>query len=215
MNKTTVKDSAKFFQKLIWKDDKKEGCSEFIYRLDSSIYFEAHYSNYDSSDFVGVSRYYFKNNQVWSENHYDANGKILKYRQYYKNGNIKRIDNYENDKFISGILKSQDGKLLPYEAREVMPEFIGGEKKLYEYLAAKIKYPKKDRRKGISGEVLVEFIVCKDGSVCEFKIKQSVSKNIDKSVLDALKDMPKWKPAKNDGEPVRVQYTLPVGFYLD
>ena len=95
-----------------------------------------------------------------------------------------------------------------------MPEFPGGEQALMDFLRQEIKYPKTAARFGVQGQVVVMFVVNKDGSIGEIKIDKSVDKELDEEALRVVKKLPKFKPAYADGEPVAVWYTLPVTFKL-
>jgi TonB family protein len=101
-----------------------------------------------------------------------------------------------------------------FSAVEHVPEFQGGQKGLMIFLTENIKYPKDARENGIQGRVLVKFIVCTDGSLCDAEVVRSVSPSIDTEVLRVVKSMPNWKPGVQNGQPVRVFYTLPVSFKL-
>lgn len=61
---------------------------------------------------------------------------------------------------------------------------------------------------------LVSFIIEKDGSVSEVEVVRSVDPSLDMEATRLIESMPTWKPGKQKGEPVRVRYTLPVGFKL-
>lgn len=97
---------------------------------------------------------------------------------------------------------------------ETSPEFPGGKLALTKYLSANIRYPESARQNNIEGKAVVRFVVCKDGSLCEGTIVKSVDSSIDKEVLRVVTAMPKWKPGTQNGEAVRVFYTLPVTFNL-
>lgn len=58
------------------------------------------------------------------------------------------------------------------------------------------------------------FVVNKDGSTSDFKVLWSANKYLDKEALRVLSNMPKWKPGKQKGVPVRVKYTVPINFKL-
>ncbi len=66
----------------------------------------------------------------------------------------------------------------------------------------------------VSGLFLSKRIVNKDGSTTDFRIIRSVDKYLDKEALRVLNGMPKWKPGKQKGVPVRVRYTVPINFKL-
>jgi TonB family protein len=97
---------------------------------------------------------------------------------------------------------------------EQMPEFIGGEKKLFEYIAANVTYPDSAKEKGIEGRVYVQFIVDKTGDVKNPKILRGIGGGCDEEVLRMVNNMPDWLPGKDDGKPVDVLFTLPVNFNI-
>ena len=98
---------------------------------------------------------------------------------------------------------------------EEMPEFPGGTEKFMEYLSSNIKYPEEAKEKGISGRVFIQFVIEKDGSVTNVKVMKGIGALCDDEAVRVVKSMPKWKPGKQKGKPVRVNYILPVSFKLD
>lgn len=96
---------------------------------------------------------------------------------------------------------------------EEMPSFPGGEEKLFEYLS-KIKYPSIARENGISGRVYVTFVVDKDGKIKDAKILRGIGGGCDEEALRVVRSMPDWKPGRQNGRSVSVQYNLPVNFNL-
>ena len=92
-----------------------------------------------------------------------------------------------------------------------MPQFVGGEKKLFEYLGKNTKYP---HHSCINGTVYCQFVVEKDGGLSSFKILRSLDKKIDTIVLNAIVSMPNWKPAQINNQPVRCKMILPFKFTL-
>ena len=106
---------------------------------------------------------------------------------------------------------STDGDIL-IDVVEDMPQFPGGTQKLFEYLAKNVRYPKEAEEKCIQGRVIVTFVVEKDGSITDAKVLRSVAPSLDAEALRVVNDMPKWIPGKQDGEPVRVKYTIPITF---
>ena len=98
---------------------------------------------------------------------------------------------------------------------EDMPEFPGGDEALRKYIANTINYPDFAKKEGIEGKVYVSFVVEKDGSVGDAKIERGVDPSLDKEALRVVKALPIWKPGKQRGEAVRVQYTVPINFALD
>lgn len=96
-----------------------------------------------------------------------------------------------------------------------LPEFpIGGQKGLMRYLTQHIRYPAEAQQRNIQGCVLCQFIVNTDGSISDVQVLQQVHPALDNEALRVLRGMPRWKPGRLQGEPVRVRYTLPVMFRL-
>ena len=97
---------------------------------------------------------------------------------------------------------------------EEMPEFPGGELALRKFIANAIKYPVIAQENGIQGKVYVTFVVDRDGGISDAKIARGVDPSLDKEALRVVSTLPKWKPGKQRGKPVRVSYTVPISFVL-
>lgn len=98
---------------------------------------------------------------------------------------------------------------------ETMPEFPGGQQALFKYLSENVKYPVIAQENGIQGRVICQFVVNKDGAIVEVEVVRSGGDpSLDKEAVRVIKSMPKWKPGKQRGKPVRVKYTVPVNFRL-
>ncbi len=101
-----------------------------------------------------------------------------------------------------------------YQIVEEMPQYPGGENALMDYVSKNVVYPKEAQEKGISGRVFVSFIVEKDGSVSNVDVKRGIGGGCDDEAVRVIKAMPKWKPGKMKGKPVRVSYMMPITFRL-
>ncbi len=98
---------------------------------------------------------------------------------------------------------------------QTMPEYPGGEKALYEYLATNIKYPYDARVKGIQGRVFVSFIVDTDGYVKDIQVIRGIGGGCDEEAVRLVENMKRWTPGINsNGNPVKVRYNLPIKFSL-
>jgi len=102
-----------------------------------------------------------------------------------------------------------------YQIVDEMPQFQGGDQAMFTYLSENIKYPEEAKDKGIAGRVFISFVVEKDGSVSNVEVKRGIGGGCDDEAVRVVKAMPKWKPGKKDGKPVRVSYMLPIVFKLD
>ncbi len=98
---------------------------------------------------------------------------------------------------------------------EEMPTFKGGNDELYNYMASNIKYPEEAKKDGITGITYITFVVEKDGSVSNAKVLRGFNDACDQEALRVVEAMPDWNPGKQKGQPVRVQFNLPIKFNLD
>lgn len=97
---------------------------------------------------------------------------------------------------------------------EEMPEFPGGPEALEHFLQREIGYPDVAKYNGITGTVLIEFVVEKDGSISNARVVVPLFPECDKEAVRAIMSMPKWKPGRNMGKPVRCFYQVPVSFKI-
>ena len=130
--------------------------------------------------------------------------------------------NTEDDKDVEVVIAPPVEAPVEEEEEEVvfmvvesMPEFPGGQQALFKYLAENVKYPVIAQENGIQGRVICQFVVNKDGSIVDVvAVRSSGEASLDKEAIRVISSMPKWKPGKQRGKPVRVKYTVPVNFRL-
>lgn len=101
-----------------------------------------------------------------------------------------------------------------YDVVEQMPEFPGGMEALINFLSTNIKYPNDAIKQNVGGRVMVMFVVETDGSISNVRVAKRVFPSLDAEAIRVAKTMPKWKPGKEKGRLVRVNYTLPVVFSI-
>jgi protein TonB len=94
-------------------------------------------------------------------------------------------------------------------------EFPGGEAALKLFLNNNLKYPKQAQEDGITGTVIITFIVNTDGSIVDIKAPRKLPGGCTEEAIRVVGSMPKWKPAKHNGRNVRLKMSLPIKFVLD
>ena len=132
------------------------------------------------------------------------------------------IDTEADDQTIIDVAPAIINKVVEEEADEQqvfvivedMPEFPGGDTALRAYIANSIKYPVIAQENGIIGKVYVQFVVDRDGSITNAVIARGVDPSLDKEALRVVNSLPKWKPGKQRGKPVKVSFTVPINFVL-
>ena len=110
------------------------------------------------------------------------------------------------------VVKAEPEKV--FQSVEQMPQFPGGDAALMKFLSSHINYPPMAAENNVQGKVILQFVVEKDGKVGEVKLARSVDKDLDKEAIRVVKLLPKFTPGRQNGQPVRVWYTLPVQFKL-
>jgi len=95
-----------------------------------------------------------------------------------------------------------------------MAEYPGGNKALFKFLGEKIKYSDSNIKNGIKSKFYFEFVVEKDGSLSSLKMIRNYNYEFYKHIIQVFNEMPKWKPAKQGGEFMRVKLVLPISVHL-
>jgi len=102
----------------------------------------------------------------------------------------------------------------PFLFVEKMPEFPGGDHALLSFLAKNINYPRRAKNLGIEGRVSIDFVIEKDGSVSQVRLKRGIGAGCDEEAIRVVGLLPDFSPGKQRGIPVRVQMSVPISFRL-
>ena len=146
---------------------------------------------------------YYKSTSLYDGRRFNISFKLLGYNESYPDQNTEK-----------GLNDSVKWEGRIYEVVEQMPHFPGGAASLMRYLSENIRYPIQAQMEGISGRVVVSFVVEPDGTFSDLRVIRSVDPILDKEALRVVRDMPRWIPGKQDGKPVPVRYNVPVSFRL-
>jgi len=102
-----------------------------------------------------------------------------------------------------------------FAAVQQPPSFPGGPQAFKDFLNNNLIYPSQDKIKDIEGRVIVMFVVEKDGTISQLNILRSPDDSMSKEALRLMHICPKFNPGTQNGQPVRVQYTVSVTFSLN
>ncbi|MCS6991710.1 MAG: TonB family protein [Chitinophagales bacterium] len=97
---------------------------------------------------------------------------------------------------------------------EQMPEFPGGQAELMKYLQKNIRYPPAARENGIEGRVVLQFVVDENGNISDIVPLREIGGGTTEEAIRVVKSMPPWKPGRQNGQPVKVYFKLPITFKL-
>ena len=101
-----------------------------------------------------------------------------------------------------------------FDAVEQMPTFPGGDAALYKFIGDNLVYPAQAAEEGVSGRVTIRFVVERDGTVSQVTVARGKHPALDKEAKRVVSKLPKFIPGKQNGQTVRVFYTLPINFKL-
>ena len=108
-------------------------------------------------------------------------------------------------------IKEDDKTFTKVEVESVFP---GGRQGWASFLQENLNYPKKAIKKNIQGTVILKFIVCTDGTVCDIEAI-SGPEELRKSAVETLKKTPNWVPAYQNGRKVKAYKTQPIIYRLE
>lgn len=111
---------------------------------------------------------------------------------------------------LSGILVEPTTTIQDFA--EVMPAFPGGLDQFYRYLSSEINYPKAALENGVSGKVVVSFVVFENGKVADIKLERGIGFGCDDEALRVISNMPSWVPGSQNGKKVAVKMRIPIKF---
>jgi protein TonB len=100
-----------------------------------------------------------------------------------------------------------------YIKPEVESSFPDGLKGWQNFLNRQLRYPGNAIQQKIQGTVVLQFIVCTDGTVCDIEAI-SGPEELRASAIEALKRTPRWIPATQDGQNVRSYKKQPIVYRL-
>ncbi len=104
---------------------------------------------------------------------------------------------------------------MPVIVAEENPKFMGKDiNEFRNWVGGKLEYPQIAQENGISGRVMVSFVIERDGSVTNVKVLRGVDRELDAEAIRVVKSSPKWTPGKNRGRAVRFLYNMPIDFTL-
>lgn len=117
----------------------------------------------------------------------------------------------------TGLEKGDTGRtatgILFFTWVDEMPQFsVNGYQDFNDYIRKNLKYPENARERGVTGEVLIQFIVNTYGKVEDVKAIQVVDPLLDQEAIRVVKSSPRWRSGRQNGEKVNVQLVYPLIF---
>jgi TonB family protein len=117
------------------------------------------------------------------------------------------IHNNQQDATISTSAKV-------FDVVERRPEFPGGMTAFFRFIGETLKYPATMRENNIQGKAYISFIIEKDGSISDVRSLHDPGYGAGEEAVRTISLSPRWNPGIQNGQPIRVQFTVPINFSL-
>jgi TonB family protein len=134
---------------------------------------------------------------------------------FYDHQKVYCYESWHLGQLIDGISYDHTGQEYYYRQVLVLPEPVGGFQEFYRQTSNRITYPKAAQRRSIEGQVLVEVVVEKDGSVTSPRIAKGIGFGCDEEALKAVTRSSPWVPGKQRGQPINRKMIIPIVFKLN
>ncbi|TDT46883.1 protein TonB [Maribacter spongiicola] len=112
---------------------------------------------------------------------------------------------------------------VPFAVIEDVPVFPGCENEsdkracfnsmIQKHIGKNFRYPEIAQEMGVQGRVSVMFVIQKDGSIGNVRMR-GPDKNLEAEAARIINKLPKMTPGKQRGRAVRVPFSIPINFKL-
>ena len=130
-----------------------------------------------------------------------------------KIGKGETIDSIESVDLIPDNALGNGNSEIKMHSEE-MPSFLGGEVAMMNFITNNLNYPEDAKESKISGIVYISFVVDINGNLQNIKTKRGIGGGCEQEAMRVLNKMPRWKPGKDNGRAVNVEFVLPIKFTI-
>lgn len=124
------------------------------------------------------------------------------------------IDDLKDNQTAGGTSTPKEEEVVDNALVEVQASYPGGEAALLAFISKTLVYPQIAVEQELQGTVILRFRVNADGTVGDIIVKKSLSRECDQAAADVVKKLKRFIPAKQQGHPVPVWFTLPIRFQI-
>lgn len=181
----TKKKTGRFIKEVYQIDKKSKQKEGFYYKISMATKDTLVIGNYSSDQKIGLWAYNKMNGEKYLEFNYET----------------KSITSFYGDKLKSDstyILRDNKFILDKVDHPQI---YLGFEDEPIFHIARSIKLPLEIVKNGITGRSIASFVVGENGKIRDRKIELSLSKELDKKILDVINKLTgDWVPASKDGK---------------
>lgn len=125
------------------------------------------------------------------------------------------IDDLKDNQTAGGTsVPPKEEEVMENELVEVQAQYPGGEAALLAFVNKNVVYPSIAQEQELQGTVILRFKVNSDGTVGDVVVRKSLSKECDQAAVKVVRQLKRFVPARSQGRPVPVWFTLPVRFQI-
>lgn len=183
---------------------------------------------YTEGQEAGRWYYYRENGELWktctfTDGIEDCNLEQVEVISEVPPGNVR---DYTQKTEVADASNTPGDEKPIFKVAEEMPRFPGCEMKeslnerkqcaqvaLLKNIYSRIRLPQ--GYTGPEGTIVITFVVETDGVITNARVVRSLEERIDLVALELVKTMPNFIPGKQKGEPIRVQFNLPIKIKLE
>ena len=203
-----------YYRKAVKISDEKWDVKD--YYMNDTLYMEGFYRSKKFEEKHGDFIFYYNTGNIYSLKRFKNDSLHGISEWYFENGSVASSEMYSKGNLICIVFFDEDGNILEGEHKiKVFPEYPGGKDAIKKYISKNVNYPRKLRKKGIEGEVVVRFEVSKTGYVTKTVIHKSVHPILDKEAERIILSLPRFTPGKHHNLLVNVWYRVPITFKLN
>jgi len=167
-----------------------------------------------------------ENGKAYSHHYGFIKGAKLYTKEEIISEELKNSDYEVIDEFISDRFFFRDGKLYEshieymecakeendpiFDSAEIVPEPPGGMAQFMQWVVKNYRYPKAAIDAKATGTMQIAVVVERDGMLSDIRILKDLNYGTGDAAIEVLKNSPKWRPAIQNGRPVRFRYTIPI-----
>lgn len=190
----------------VYNDDQRVGKWETFHpngHIESEVFYRDRYflkSYWDSlgvqmvKDGYGREIHRYPNGVVASEGEYVDGYQEGYWYGKHKNGDMYFEENYNRGRLINGRSRGKNGRTVVYDESIFFALPEGGGRKYNDYIRSQVK------EYSGRGTVKLSFRVTVSGQITDFKVEQSVSKELDLRAKQIVLSGPRWLPARLHGQ---------------
>lgn len=121
---------------------------------------------------------------------------------------FRKGDIGNDDKIIEDIIKKKPDLDKEHEVVDEIAVYPGGRSAMIDFINSNIRLSSVEG----SGKVFIKFLIDKEGKISKVMPLRDARDCFGclESAIEVIKAMPKWTPAKIDGEPVKAWYSIPI-----